>query len=648
MSLRRCVCVALLVSQAASATPDPAQQARERAQFLSAFAQARRGLDWPPAAAGLEAYPLWSYLEAAGLRHLPERHPLAATQAFLAAHGDEPQGKRVREESLLAWANAARWSDFLAIYVADGASGKLQCHAWTARWQATPQELDALREAARLWRATPRVESACAPAFTALEASGQLADEHRLLRIHAAFEAGDLKLAGWLIAKLTAPAQVLPARELALRHDGFKALAAAQKWPADAAHGALVAAALARLAARDPQSTEVWRLKLAAHFKFEPAQSLTVLRAIALAAAIDDLDEARGWLQRIVPGDYGDPRLYEWATRYWLGRGKLAEALPVLAAMPDAQKVEQPRWRYVEGRVLELQGDAVAAQAAYARIANDTGFYPFLAADRLDRPYAICPQDYIEDPGLQAELLAMPAVRRLRELYAVDLREAAGVELKALAMQLDAPRRVQLAGLLFADGRYAEVITLLGSSPEFQRYYTLRFPRPWGKTVARNAAAQQLDVNWTTGLIRAESAFNRHARSGADARGLMQMLPGTARHLERSKTTPDLYAPAVNLRLGTRYLKLQLERFGGDPIATTAAYNAGPGAVQRWIPKVSHQWRDLWIETMPYYETRDYVGRVLAFSVIYDWRDDGQLTRLGARLALLPGTPVKAECPAPP
>lgn len=636
-----------MLPPALPAVSDSPARVHDRAQFLVAHAQARRGLDWRAAATGLEDYPLWPYLEAAALRHQPARHTLTTVQDFLAAYGDTPPGKRVRQDVLLAWAKAQRWSDFLAIHQAGVADGKLQCHAWTARWQATPQAIEALREAAGLWRSTPRVEPACAPAFAALEASGQLADEHRLQRIAAAFEAGDLTLAGWLIARLAAPAQLLPARELALRRDGVKGLRAAQQWPDDAAHRTLVAAALARLAARDPRASEVWRLKLASRFRFDTAQSHSVLRAIALAAAIDDLDEAGGWLQRLPVGNYGDPRLYEWATRYWLGRAKLGEARLVLAAMPDAQKVEQPRWRYLEGRVLELTGDAAAAQAAYARIANETGFYPFLAADRLDRPYAICAQAYVEDTAQQAALKALPSVQRLRELHAVDLREAAGLELKALAAQLDARQRVQLAGLLAADQRYAEVITLLGSSPEFQRYYTLRFPHPWRRAIARNANAQQLDVNWTTGLIRAESAFNRHARSGADARGLMQMLPGTARQLERSKSTPDLYAPAVNLRLGTRYLKLQLERFGGDPIATTAAYNAGPGAVQRWLPKASHQWRDLWIETMPYYETRDYVARVLAFSVIYDWRDDGQLTRLGARLGLLPATPVKAECPPP-
>lgn len=625
-----------------------AQLAKQRSQFLSAWQLARRGQDWRAAAQGLESYALWSYLEAAGLRHAPARQPLAPVQSFLTIHGETPQGQRLRSEALTAWAQAGRWSDFLAIYSAPAqASGALACHAWTARHQSAPQTLEALREAARLWRATPRAESACALAFAALEAYGQLADEQRLERIRAAFAAGDLKLVGWLLPKLSPAARVLPTRELALRQSGVKAFAHLKQWPDDAAHRALLAAALVRLAAADPRAAEVWRLKLTAQFKFDAADQLAIQRAIALAAAIDNLDEAAGWLQRIAIAAFDDPRLYEWAARYWLGRGQLTAAEAVLLTMPEAL-LAQPKWRYLQARVLELNGKAEAAQAAYAKIASDTGFYPFLAADRLDRPYAICPQPYAPDAGLQAELAADPAVKRLLELYAVDLRDAAGLELKALAERLDAMRRVQLAGLLHEHKRYAETITLLGSSPEFQRYYTLRFPFPWRRTIARNAKAQQLDVGWTTALIRAESAFNRHARSIADARGLMQVMPGTARHLDRVKTTPDLFAPAVNLRLGTRYLRLQTERFNGDPIATTAAYNAGPGAVTRWQAKASHQWRDLWVETMPYYETRDYVARVLAFSVIYDWRDDGQLTRLGARLGLLPATPVRAACPTPP
>ena len=82
-------------------------------------------------------------------------------------------------------------------------------------------------------------------------------------------------------------------------------------------------------------------------------------------------------------------------------------------------------------------------------------------------------------------------------------------------------------------------------------------------------------------------------------------------------------------------------------MATTAAYNAGPGAVQRWLPKPSRKWPELWVETIPFHETRDYVARVMAFSVIYDWRSDGQLQRLGARIGLLADAPVKAVCPKP-
>jgi soluble lytic murein transglycosylase len=505
--------------------------------------------------------------------------------------------------------------------------------------------LEALRDAATLWRTTAKAEPNCAGAFAALEASGQLPVEQRLTRISAAFDAGDLKLVSWLIAKLPVASALAPTRRLKLRQAGFAALKDTQSWKDDSSSRELLSEALVRGAVRDPRAAEVWRLKLTVRHRFTAEQKRAIEEAIALGASIDDLDEAASWLRRLAAPPYLEPRLNEWASRYWLGRGQLAAALPVLAAMP-AELRAQPRWRYAHGRVLELSGEHAAAQLEYQAIATDTGFFPFLAADRIGADYALCEAPYVVDTKLQQALRARGPWQRAMELRALGHRELATSEVNHLLSTLQMAERVQLAGMLVDARWYEMAVTILGT-PQYQRYYALRFPRPWARNIDRNAQRQQLDANWTSGLIRAESAFNRAARSVADARGLMQMLPGTARQLVgRRGAAPDLYNPVLNLQLGTQYLRQQFDRFDGDPLATTAAYNAGPGAVQRWLPKASRQWPELWVETIPFHETRDYVARVMAFSVVYDWRSDGKLTRLGARIGLLKDSPVKAVCPS--
>ena len=127
------------------------------------------------------------------------------------------------------------------------------------------------------------------------------------------------------------------------------------------------------------------------------------------------------------------------------------------------------------------------------------------------------------------------------------------------------------------------------------------------------------------------------ARSGADARGLMQLLPGTGELTARRLGLPwqggdSLYDADTNLVLGTAYLRQVLDRFDGKAYLAIAAYTAGPAPVQRWREARPALDPDFFIEAIPYKETREYVARVLAFSVVYDWRMNGNAAPLSDRL----------------
>jgi soluble lytic murein transglycosylase len=155
--------------------------------------------------------------------------------------------------------------------------------------------------------------------------------------------------------------------------------------------------------------------------------------------------------------------------------------------------------------------------------------------------------------------------------------------------------------------------------------------------VERETAANGIDPAWVYALIRAESAWQPDARSHADAWGLMQLIPATGRQMARELSVPwngtsTLLDAATNIRLGTRYLAQQAERFAGSPWLASAAYNAGPAPVQRWLGQRDALPADVFIETIPYKETREYVARVLAFSVIYDWRLYGKARPMSSRL----------------
>jgi soluble lytic murein transglycosylase len=196
----------------------------------------------------------------------------------------------------------------------------------------------------------------------------------------------------------------------------------------------------------------------------------------------------------------------------------------------------------------------------------------------------------------------------------------------------------------------------MNASPDDTRYYTLRFPLHHDANLRRYSAAAGLDPAWVAAQTRAESAFMPRARSAADARGLMQLLPGTGAQTAAAIGVPwrggeSLYEPVTNLQLGTAYLRMMLDKFGGKPYLAIGAYNAGPAPVQRWIAQRGQLEPEFYIETIPYKETREYVARVLSFSVVYDWRLDGKAApltdRMLGRLVTDPRQRRAFACPVP-
>src|SRR5690606_35950180 len=157
--------------------------------------------------------------------------------------------------------------------------------------------------------------------------------------------------------------------------------------------------------------------------------------------------------------------------------------------------------------------------------------------------------------------------------------------------------------------------------------------------IEANAAAYDIDPGWIYGLVRQESGFVVDARSPSGALGLMQLLPSTGRQLLRRLKLDGPVRDALldveyNVRIGVSYLKQVLERYGGHQVLATAAYNAGPNRVASWIPPTPLA-ADVWIETVPYDETRGYIKNVLAFAAVYEHRLGSEPTRLETRMPLV-------------
>ncbi len=195
------------------------------------------------------------------------------------------------------------------------------------------------------------------------------------------------------------------------------------------------------------------------------------------------------------------------------------------------------------------------------------------------------------------------------------------------------------ADLANRNGWYDRAVFTL-TSGEALRLYRLRFPLVRQDGVVTQAEQAGIDPAWAYGILRSESAWVTDARSGADARGLMQLVPATAARVARRSGLSwgggdTLYDPGVNIELGTRYLAELAARYDGAQWLTSAAYNAGPNRVDQWLAARGALAPDLFIATIPFKETREYVARVMAFSLIYDWRLHGTVVPLASRLTAI-------------
>lgn len=633
--------------------PDPALKA--------AFDAAdRSGLD-DLALAGFRSQPLSGWLEYAALRRRLDTLPIERGNAFLAAHPGEPVAAAFRSEWLTALAKRNAWPAFLAQWDTAIDDATLRCLRLQALMAVNRTDAAWTQEAQALWRSSGKsLPTQCDAPFALLAVQGGLTDALRWERFDLAADAAQSSVMR-TIARGFSGTDAAQANAWAAYIDAPGA--AVTSWPKTARSRRVAAAALEKFAKGNPAGAEALLSAVASTLQFTDADRGRVLAQIALQSAAAFTADAARRLAAVPAVGY-DANLHEWRVREAISRADWAAALDAIKRMPDAQRNDS-RWLYFAARTSALTGDASGAKALYAQAARSSDYYGFLAADRLDQPYALCPLQSSAPQATKQAIARDPGLVRAIQLFQLGRKAWAAKEWNAMVARFSDAQRWLAVEVAQDNGWFDRgvfgLVNVAGKRlPDEQRLYALRFPLHHDATIRREATRNNLDPSWVAAEIRAESIFDPRARSSADARGLMQVLPSTGATLARGlgvalPSAETLYDADTNITLGTAYLRQLMNRFNGKPYQVIAGYNAGPGAANRWLTQRPNLEPDFWVETIGYKETREYVARVLGFSVLYDWRLDGSARRVsdrmlgignGPRKTFACATPAPAAAPA--
>jgi soluble lytic murein transglycosylase len=538
----------------------------------------------------------------------------------------------------LGWlAQQKDWANFLHFYQ-PGLGDALTCDALRADLaQAKPLDFD--RDLAALWKQTS-VPSECAPVLAAAAAQGLLTPARVWDRIERAADAGKASTieqsAQWLSGTDAAAALRIA--------DALRSPASLLKKAAAlddiARNREAISRALIRMARRDSAQAQTYWQTLSKRFKFDQDERDRVLAALALYNAVDFGPDSVTRLAAL-PASAQTDATREWRVRAAVAQGdwKAAEAA-IRALTPD--EMQHDEWRYWQARIAQKLGQASVALDGYTSLAQQATFYGFLAADQANLPYSICAKTMAADPAALQQVETDPGLVRAFEFFALDMLPNARREWNRAFANLTPAQQLQAVSLASSRGWVDRAVFAFGKSGDLQ-YYALRFPLADEDRVTTSARNAGIDPAWAFAIIRAETAWQTDAQSGADARGLMQLLPGTAKLVARRSGLPynggaSLYDPAINIPLGTQYLANLAVRFDGSPWLASAAYNAGPGNAQRWVDARGNLDPEAFILTIPFNETRDYVTRVMSFATIYGWRLHGEPVPVSSRLPAI-GTP---------
>ncbi|HBF09596.1 MAG: transglycosylase SLT domain-containing protein [Pseudomonadota bacterium] len=622
-----------------------------------------------------DLYPLAPYLTYYDYRKNLSRVSDEEIITFIDKNWDSPISESLKQRWLKQLASQQNWDAFIEHFVPeeDAKNDELLCSQANA-WLEKGNFKKAYEAGTKLWLVGRSQNKSCDTIFNAMRDAGRLTDDLIWQRLELSMDRSNVKLARYLAKQLKSnelrkefmlwDSLFTSPHHLANKLNDFQDIPR---------HRNIILHALTRWVRSDKENTLKWLDLYSEQYSFTQAEKDQHISYIARYISFTFNPLSKYWLSEVdmmnKDAKVQEKRLEvalrsedwpavilwasqepenQWeASRYSYWKARANEQL----SKRQSYRLMTNRWPSVNPDSLlyihrlhraalstELGAEFFAlgdhyqpyqaltyAQKTYEDLSGLRDFYGFLSSNKLRKDLSL---NHRLKPVKQAqfnEVEQSPGFRRAKELYMMDQKIQAFREWRHTLDRLPLEQKGIAARVAESWGWNYQAIVTAARSDEKDNL-ELRFPKTYKDAVAYQAHKNAIDTGWVFAVIRQESAFRADARSGVGAMGLMQLMPATAQHVSRNigiRSTPtraQLLTPDFNIRLGASYLKELSDQFDGSIVMATAAYNAGPHRVKEWRPQDRAMPGDIWIDTIPFRETREYVKNIMTYQAIYKYR----------------------------
>ncbi len=560
-------------------------------------------------------------------------------RSFIKSNKSSRYSHKLHRQWLAYLYKTEQWHKFVKNYKSSTSLTR-QCQFQWARYQ-TAKKTSALRAVQALWMTGRPLPKSCDAILNKFSKSKFFTQKIIFQRFRNSVKRGESKLAAYLYKKITNKSMKRTADmwlKVAADASFIKQASVPKK------QSELFIYATERLINNDVlDGMAFWDFKKN-HYRLSKAQSHKLDRKIALQLAFNKSKLAYARLIQL--NSAKDETLRAWTVRAALIEGNWQHVQVALNKLTKKERASS-RWQYWQARVFRELGEPAKGDVLFSKLAKTRGFYGFVSADRMKLDYSLGNKPIKVSDKQQQNLLATRSFSIINEFKALDRVKLAQLYWNSNIARLSKAELLVSAKIAQQWG-WNKIAILSVAQAKHWSDVKLRFPVEYEVSVEKNALANELPSSIIYGLIRRESMFDPLAQSPVGALGLMQIMPATGKKIVRDlrqkwKSKSILLHAESNLKFGSFYYKQMLDKFDGNDVLAAAAYNAGPHRVSRWLNFDGSLPADVWMETIPYKETRGYVAAVLTYAMIYQQQITGKKTRISSFLRDVPSTELRTK-----